>query len=314
MLLAKNLDWPISDGIIFVNERGEERQSLCASRGEKLTWTATYGSVTLNQFGRGFPLGGMNEAGLVVEELSYSPSQYPAPDERAALPDMQWIQYQLDNHSTVQHVIESDAFLRPTRLIAHLHFMVADRSGAVAVIEFLEGRMVYYTGEQLPAPALSNNSYENLIKYLGRHAGFGGERLVSDGPESQERFVRAATMLKNKPPLDNAANIDYAFKILNNVAQHDTQWRIVYDVQRLQIYFRYQAEEQRAQLNFKTMNFDQSLHLPIQAYAGDVTKAFETYEPQTNIELLENVFQQLVDLDELDNKTAQHLILRLSNH
>ncbi len=47
------------------------------------------------------------ESGLVVEELSYSPTQYPAPDARPALNELQWIQYQLDNHRSVQEVIAS---------------------------------------------------------------------------------------------------------------------------------------------------------------------------------------------------------------
>jgi choloylglycine hydrolase len=48
--------------------------------GEKpLTWVATYGSVSFNQNGRELPCGGINEAGLVIEQMMHeSPkSRYP---------------------------------------------------------------------------------------------------------------------------------------------------------------------------------------------------------------------------------------------
>ena len=69
ILLAKNLDWEISNGIILVNKKGVFKTAYCDCH-RKLSWTSRYGSVTFNQFGKEFPLGGMNEKGLVVEELN----------------------------------------------------------------------------------------------------------------------------------------------------------------------------------------------------------------------------------------------------
>ncbi|MCD6376636.1 MAG: hypothetical protein J7L94_13990 [Caldisericaceae bacterium] len=77
VLLAKNLDWFIDDGFIVVNKRGVKKVAFEMNDGDPVKWESRYGSITFNQFGKEFPLGGMNEEGLVIEETSYSLSQYP---------------------------------------------------------------------------------------------------------------------------------------------------------------------------------------------------------------------------------------------
>lgn len=47
------------------------------------------------QYGRNFPTGGMNEAGLVIELMWLDGSRYPVPDARPAVDNLQWIQYNL---------------------------------------------------------------------------------------------------------------------------------------------------------------------------------------------------------------------------
>ena len=81
------------------------------------SWVSRYGSVTFNQYGREFPNGGMNEAGLVVELMWLDDTTYPATDGRPALDCLEWIQYQLDTAATL-----SDHRLRLRRV-------PGDRSG-----------------------------------------------------------------------------------------------------------------------------------------------------------------------------------------
>jgi len=69
VFFGRNFDFPGGPGHIHVNLRGARKSSL-ATPGEKpLTWTARYGSISFNQNGREFPYGGINEAGLVVEQM-----------------------------------------------------------------------------------------------------------------------------------------------------------------------------------------------------------------------------------------------------
>lgn len=75
---GRNLDWGCEDGLIIINPRGVQKTSLVMQGHSPAKWTSKYGSVTFNQFGQKRPFGGMNETGLVVEQMMLLESQYPA--------------------------------------------------------------------------------------------------------------------------------------------------------------------------------------------------------------------------------------------
>ena len=96
IVFGKNYDWHLGRGLVIVNKRGVSKTAMPGLQddpGEYAKWTSKYGSLTFNQYGREMPMGGMNEAGLVVELMSLSETQYPQPDARHAIKDLQWIQY-----------------------------------------------------------------------------------------------------------------------------------------------------------------------------------------------------------------------------
>jgi len=73
--------------------------------------------------------------------------------------------------------------------------------------------------------------------------------------ESQERFVRAVTLLKEYESKSADSVIDYAFKVLKNVEQNDTQWSIVYDVENLQIHFNTQNNPKIKAIKLDSFDF-----------------------------------------------------------
>jgi penicillin V acylase-like amidase (Ntn superfamily) len=315
MLLAKNFDWPVGDGYAFVNKRGVIKEAFGGAQANSLRWTSKYGSVTFNQFGREFPLGGMNEAGLVIEELN-GPAQYPSADSRPTLNELQWIQYQLDNHRSVKEVLKSDRTLRVSRLLFNLHYLVADRKGNAAVVEFIDGKMKSFTGDDLPAAVLSNNSYEESLRYLRSYQGFGGERIVSNGPESSERFVRAATALREYNWLGQTPLIDQAFVVLRSVEQSDTQWSIAYSIRSSRIFFKTRAHRRYKIINLDALDF--SCASPVLMVAvnteagGNLSRSLTGYDPSKNQQLLESVFRQLQSLGELETPT-ENIIRNMSD-
>ncbi len=237
-IVGKNLDWSIADGILSLNPRGLQKRALVEGPCLALEWASVYASISFNQFGREFPLGGINEAGLVVEELSYWPSEYPPLEDLPTVNELQWIQYQLDVHSSVSEVIEHISEVQILPLLFGLHYFVVDASGDAAVIEFLDGELTVRHGSELPVPVLTNDTYRNSMRHLKAHEGFGGKRVVGNGPESPERFVRAATMVQDfEREQQVAIPVRYAFQILNAVGQDDTQWSIVYDVESRAVHF-----------------------------------------------------------------------------
>ena len=95
ILLAKNLDWALGNGLIIFNPKNKLKCSIYA-KSKKNSWTSKYSSITFNHLGLNQPLGGMNEEGLTIEELSTWPAEY-FNKNNFIVNEFEWIQYQLDN-------------------------------------------------------------------------------------------------------------------------------------------------------------------------------------------------------------------------
>jgi len=314
VLLAKNFDWFIDDGLIVVNKRGVEKVAFKMNDSAPVKWESRYGSITFNQFGKEFPLGGMNEEGLVIEETSYSLSQYP-PEKKNVLNEFQWVQYQLDNSKSVNEVIKSLDKITISPLLFKLHYMVCDQQGQLAIIEFIEGKIKVYTGDKIIVPVLTNNSYHNSLKYLRHYKGFGGERTVSNGPESLERFVRVATLIKIDN-INNKLKEDDAFNILNSVKQADTQWSIVYNLSAKKIHFKTQQIATIHLINLHDFNFESSDEIGI-ITKHDTTKIkqqFEKYSIDKNIQLVRTVFGKLIKAGEITENIAAGIQRRIIDY
>jgi penicillin V acylase-like amidase (Ntn superfamily) len=317
IVLGKNLDWPIGEGLVVVNRRNLSKTAFVDSSEIPLKWISKYGSVTFNQFGVEFPLGGMNEAGLVIEELSYPLAGYAEPDKRPVVNEFQWTQYQLDTHATVKEVLESNAHLRVSRAWFGLHYLICDRFGDVAIVEFLDGDCITYTGESLPVEVLSNNTYAESIRYLRFHKGFGGDTPIRPGTGSSQRFVWAASMLKEYASNPSTSADQYAFSILDSVRQEDTQWSIVYDTGPGIIRFTTLHAPQIHSIEFDELDFD--CHEPSLVFdmlslkSGSSSEvnmngSFVTFEPEMNRRLLQAVFFKLYESGQSDQVPQESLM------
>jgi penicillin V acylase-like amidase (Ntn superfamily) len=303
LVFGKNLDWIQDNGFVFINKRGVLKTAMLAWNVDNLaTWTSKYGSITFNQIGCDWPFGGVNEAGLVVEMLAVDRAKYPVPDERPIINGLQWIQYQLDNFSRVEQVIASDSQLRilsiknppPGSLMAH--FLVCDKTGNCASIEFINGKLVYHTKETMPVKVLTNSTYTDSMEFLH------DDQKGNLGNFSLFRFVKAVEMLKTYKPKVSPSAVDYSFDILSNIKPNGgvymleepiyTQWSIVYDIKNLKVYFHTRGNEQIRY--FALSSFDFSCKTPIKVLdmqadlSGDVTKKFIDYTQQINLKLLGN--------------------------
>src|SRR5689334_21028972 len=72
VVFGANYDWDVRNGRVMVNKRLVSRESLTQRPAH---WTSRYASITFNQYGRDFPTGGMNEAGLVVALMDLEGTQ-----------------------------------------------------------------------------------------------------------------------------------------------------------------------------------------------------------------------------------------------
>ncbi|HVG42407.1 MAG TPA: linear amide C-N hydrolase, partial [Chitinophagaceae bacterium] len=246
MVFGKNYDWMSGTGSINTNLRGLAKSSLPLDGGDILHWTSKYGSVTFNQYGKEFPNGGMNETGLVIELMWLSESEYPAKDNRPGLSVLQWIQYQLDNNSTVDEVVATDKLVRIVSTGTPQHYLVADSKGGVATIEILNGKMVVHKGGDLPYPVLANSTYEASEKAY---------KNKESKNNSLDRFAQACTMVQQYQSANvNKPLVDYSFEVLNKVSQRGfTKWSIVYDISNKKVYFK--TSSHPLQKSFSIANF-----------------------------------------------------------
>lgn len=236
LLVGHNLDDYIPmPGLIVVNPRGIAKHGLGWSTFNPLApvspafkWVSKYGSVTYSNMGKEFPDGGMNEAGLYVGEMSYWFTEYPKDKGLVRLYHHHWVQYLLDNFSSVDQVL-SDL----PRVVPDGHcrwqFFVADSSGTAATITFVKGKAVINTGDSLPVKALCNRRYAREMDTLRLYRGFGGEREVDFADTMDDRrFVRAAEMLRAQDR--KLAVEDYAFAILRRLDWGNNKWSLAFDL------------------------------------------------------------------------------------
>jgi choloylglycine hydrolase len=259
---GRNLDWFSEDGLVIINQRNIRKTAFVTPGNAPAQWTSQYGSVTFNGVGLEMPFGGMNEAGLVVENMWLCQTRYPAADSRPAVNMLEWIQYQLDNCRTVAEVVATDERLRidPLTIPARVHYLVCDAGGDCASIEFLDGKMVCHRGANLPCRALANDPYAPSAAYLKAHPEPEGTiRTLRAAYRKQKvdgRFAHAATRVARFAPGTTRHDVDYAFETLDEVCQGSlTVWRLVYDVSNRRIYYRTRSHPQERALDLKGIDF-----------------------------------------------------------
>lgn len=297
-VFGKNYDWFIGHGAVLVNPRGKAKVANTPPGSKPARWVSRYGSVTFNQYGREMPNGGMNEAGLVVEILWLAETRYPGSDDRAEMEQLQWIQYLLDTRATVPEVLASDADVRiRPRPGVPVHFLVADRAGRVAAIEFLGGKMVAHTGKDLPVAALTNTVYADALEAWKRTG-------VQRGGSSEARFTRAADRVRTARLTTASAAVRYAFDTLSDLGQHShTVWSIVYEPAAGRVSFR--TREHRAIRSVELARLDFACSAPPVGFPldarleGDVTGRFTRFGSAENLALVRRSVRATPIIDDM---------------
>lgn len=307
VLVGHNLDDSIeTPGMIVVNprgltKRGARYQDLFPfAPGKKsdprLIWTARYGSITYNVFGKEFPDGGMNESGLYVGEMTLRGTKYPTGPYLTRLYHHAWVQYLLDNFSTVPEVIDALASVVPEGH-CEWHFFVSDREGRAAVIEFLEGRTVVRTGEALPWKLLTNSSYVESLTLLSEFEGFGGSRMLKPAPDCRPdlRFVTAAGMIRDIQTGAAEPTVEQAFSVLQAMWCGVNRFSLVYDPVGMRMYFTTYKARNLRWVDFSSFDFTCAPSVPCldihRDVAGDVAGAFVPLTDEANRGLLRLYFQ-----------------------
>jgi penicillin V acylase-like amidase (Ntn superfamily) len=273
-VFGTNYDNPFAPGKLFISKRGVRKTGWeTGTTGRTASWISRYGSVVISCAGYQIAWGGMNEAGLVFSTMQVG-GRIPPADERPPLAGAYWWQYMLDTCATIEEVRKAAEGVRISD--TQDHYLACDRSGAVAVLECLDGRLVIRTGQDLPVHALTNRPYQMCLDHWASQA--------PDPPEpydSLSRFSRLGKGLASFKGGSGQEAVERAFGMLAGVAASNTRWSFVCDTGARVFYLKSYKNPKLRFVDLKKIDF--SCDRPtamLDAHAGlegDITGAFHDY-------------------------------------
>lgn len=235
-IVGRNMDWPEDTAAkLWFFPAGMTRGGLSGDKNPLKEWTSLYASVAVSFFDKG-TTDGMNEAGLVVNGLWLSESDYGK--RNLTVPGLSlsvWIQYLLDNYKTVQQVVDASQTIKGQQpkfqlvpyvlngLDVKAHISVADKTGDTAIIEYIGGSANIYHGKDYTVMTNSPPLPEQ-IKNLKAYEYFSKQKPLPGSSESKDRFVRGVFCAKRMPAAAGLnANVAAMASVMHYVAQPMTK-------------------------------------------------------------------------------------------
>ena len=282
-IFAKNFDWGFGQGYLIKNIRGQQKYAYGFRGNNVAGWTSKFGSITFNQNGKEFPYGGINEKGLVVEQLWLGNTEYQENNNKT-ISELEWIQYQLDNYENVDEVIKNINSLT-IKPIARIHYFLADRNGVTAVIDFVNGE-VKIDRQQSKFQVITNESSEDSKKYF--------EQNKNINIKSRNAFDRYC-ILRNNLNVENLS-ISESFKKLNLVKEDEpnykSYWSIVYDINKLEFYFKSVDNSEIKKVSLKDFSFHSNSNTEFSLINSNKVN-FQPYSSNDNLRLLTNAIEMM---------------------
>lgn len=296
-----NENWKTMPGMIVVNKRDVQKRNISWENltsdnlNSKKQWTSKYGSVTFNLLGYDFPCYGVNEKGLFLVELYLEETTKVFNPKQPNMFWAQWIQYQLDNYTTVKEVVDhlnDGPNIDWWPNAAGSHFFLTDAKGNATTIALLNGKYTVLSDKEMPMPLLCNNQYKKDLEAAQKFDFLGGKEKfdITKNDKWEDRYSRAYYLLKNykydKKP------VAYAWNILNSI--HAGEWQTVIDVKNMNLSFRSDLKKEVKTIDLKKLDFSKKSpvkFLDIHTdHLGEVNKDFQVLTLNKNNEYIEKGF------------------------
>jgi len=244
VIIGRSMEFAMGmDSEVVVFPRGMKETSMTPDKKTGISWISKYGYLGINALGeKTAVLDGMNEAGLSVEFLWFTESQYSKARNNNWLAVTDLGNWMLGNFSTVSEVKKEiskidiiGVYVPQLRSVPGFHAAVHDAKGNNIVIEFIGGETKIYDN---PIGVMTNKptfdwQLTNLRNYVNLQAndresynvgdvkinaaGSGNGWLGMPGDWTPpSRFVRTALMVHSANPVkDSAEAVTLAQHILN---------------------------------------------------------------------------------------------------
>lgn len=297
-VLAFNFDYALGHGLVATNLRRTCKENGREPGEPVLSWEVRHGSVTFNSVCLELPTAGMNERGLCLALMWHDEGDFGSGGPLRLLDPLQWMQYQLDQFSSIEDVVNGLSIARPKSQGVPLHYMVLDANGDHLLLEFLEGEPRVTVNP--PVPVLTNSTYAKCISVAG-------------DVDEEELFTRTslgrfATLLRHHSMRGDDSSVPNAFDTLYAVQQStppaghgfpwastgqttSTVWSVVFAPARRAIHFYTHRNPQIRTVELRRLDFD-----PASDYRcanihdgeeGDITDALHTYRIEDNRRIVE---------------------------
>ncbi|MBN2576504.1 MAG: FAD-dependent oxidoreductase [Deltaproteobacteria bacterium] len=284
-LIGHNMDWFADRLALVVNKRQVKKHGFVFPNDPEFTWTSKYGSISLVMEGREITGRGMNEAGLVIVEMALEGTQQSTDSDVPRLSVGQWAQYQLDTSATIEDVIASDKVVRQSPEEEwQSHFLLWDKTGAVALMEWLEGEMVVIKGDDISVPVFVNYRYDLCTAMgddpTGRFKKMSDRYLAYDPAKDSDGFAFVTAVMQEgvdmfAPPVR-------------------TLWQFIFDPRAQRMSFTSFDNENLRFLDLEDFDFSCATQVEVfdmsSGDAGNVRSAFVPYTSKFNDELVDYIF------------------------
>ncbi len=233
----------------------------------------------------------MNEAGLVVEQTTLLETEYPSITGLPTVNELQWIQYMLDTCQSVQEVLKAAHTISIGQNTSKLHYLIADRNGNCAIVEFINGTILVHH-EELKYPLITNSPYKMACQEI--EAGIIAWRDQAEYEQnSMLRFLTVVNRLKSSGNFENS--IPWGFEVLSAARREDTVFSLVYDQSCLQIHMATSLDSNRRSISFTDFDFTnntraQATDLQGLCSTGENVK-FEEYTTDFNYQAVHSFFR-----------------------
>jgi len=157
------------------------------------------------------PFDGMNEAGLVVGMAAVPPGNMWEDPAKETIDSLMVIRKVLDQAATIDEAVDIIRSYNIDMGSTPIHYLISEKSGRSALIEFLKGEVVVLPNE---------NDWQMATNFLMSETST--SREISCG-----RYRAIDEMLST---LDGKISPGQAMTLLDDVAQPSTQWSVVYRV------------------------------------------------------------------------------------
>lgn len=256
-VIGRSLDWktPIPTNL-YVYPRGMHKvgNTLPGS----VEWTSKYGAVYAVGYDGGVTEG-MNEKGLVVSGLFCKGTVYvnDRTNNRPPMSMAMFVAWMLDLNATTPEVVETlkkqDFTISGATFdggtVSALHWGITDAEGRCAILEFKNGDVQIFEGQDMPVMT-NDPGYPEITAINDYWKAVGGINMLPGTVRSSDRFVRGYFFDTHVKKTDDPAiafaitrsilmnvSVPYLYAIVTEPNVSSTQWRSFCDLKNRRYYF-----------------------------------------------------------------------------